>query len=372
MQQNSEFEYDYLIVGSGLFGSVFAYEATKRGYRCLVLEKRAHLGGNVYCETIDSIITHKYGAHIFHTNDERIWKYVNSFVSFEPYEHFVKVKVGDKYYSFPFNVETFKQLWGVNSESEALQRFKSVTSSKSVYINLAEKGETELGKDLFALFVRGYTEKQWGRSCEELPASILARIPIREQVQETYFTDTYQGLPKGGYNVLIESMLKDVECIVNVDFLDKQMEWESKARKIVFTGCLDALFGNRFGKLDYRSLRFENEKMNMAYFQPVSVVNYPEKEIPFTRIIEHKYFHPIDCKHTLITREYPEEYDGTNEPYYPVVDKENKDKYKKYRGLVDDKKYIIGGRLAEFKYYEMQQVIASALTIVQKEFGREG
>ncbi len=365
---HADFEYDYVIVGSGLFGAVFAREAYVRGYKCLVLEKRPHLGGNVYCERIENTIVHKYGAHIFHTNDERIWNYVTGLCKFNPFDHRVKVFLKDRYYSFPFNVKTFMEYWNIESPEKAYAYFLAQLPVEDKQSSLESLGLQTLGHELYTNFVENYTEKQWGKKCAELPAAILARIPVRDSVDERYFTDKYQGIPEGGYNVLIDALLAGIETIVDCDFITDKSTWEGKGRKIVYTGALDELFGYDLGRLEYRSLAFEHVKVEQEFYQPVSVVNFPEKQVPYTRIIEHKHFHPNSNPHTVITKEYPKSLSETNEPYYPIITAENKEKHASYKKRVDTDKYIIGGRLAEFQYYEMQQVIASALKTVKNEF----
>lgn len=364
------FEYDYIIVGSGLFGSVFAREAHNRGFKCLVLEKRAHLGGNVYCENIDNTIVHKYGAHIFHTNDETIWKYVTGLCKFRHFDHRVKVFLNNRYYSFPFNVKTFMEYWNITSPEEAYRYFLAQLPEQSGQHSVENLGLQTLGKDLYTHFVENYTEKQWGKKCNELPSAILARIPVRDTVDERYFTDQFQGIPEGGYNNLIDALLRGIETKVNCDYMKEKDEWEKKGRKIVYTGALDELFGYDHGRLEYRSLEFEHIKIDTAFYQPVPVVNFPEKKFAHSRIIEHKHFHPNNQPYSIITKEYPKPISETNEPYYPIITTKNKNLHNAYKKRVDTDKYIIGGRLAEFRYYEMQQVIASALKTVKNEFKR--
>jgi UDP-galactopyranose mutase len=365
---NNTFEYDYIVVGSGLFGAVFAREATMRGFKCLVLEKRIHLGGNVYCEKIDNTIVHRYGAHIFHTNDDKIWNYVNSFCKFNPFDHRVKVFLNDQYYSFPFNVKTFMEYWKIDEPEKAYAYFLEQLPADTNNNTVESLGLQSLGKELYTNFVENYTEKQWGKKCADLPSAILARIPVRNTVDERYFTDKYQGIPEGGYNQLIDALLAGIETKVNCDFIKDKSDWESKGKKIVYTGALDELFDYDLGKLEYRSLEFEHIRIEKEFFQPTSVVNFPEKKFPYTRIIEHKHFHPNNNPYSIITKEYPKSISETNEPYYPIITGKNKEIHSAYKSRVDAGKYIIGGRLAEFQYYEMQQVIASSLKTVKNEF----
>lgn len=366
---NTDYNYDYVIVGSGLFGAVFAREAHLKGFKCLVLEKRSHLGGNVYCENIENTIVHKYGAHIFHTNDEGIWKYVNQFCKFNPFDHRVKVYLKGRYYSFPFNVKTFMEYWNIDSPDEAYRYFLSQLPANGSANNVESLGLQSLGQELYTNFVANYTEKQWGKKCAELPAAILARIPVRNELDERYFTDRYQGIPEGGYNHLISALLEGIETRTKCDFLFEKSHWEKAGRKIVYTGALDELFDYDLGRLEYRSLEFEHLKIDRVTYQPVPVVNFPEQEVAYTRIIEHKHFHPNDHPYTIITREYPRSLSETNEPYYPIITAANKERHRDYKKRLNSEKYIIGGRLAEFQYYEMQQVIASALKTVKIEFG---
>lgn len=354
--------FDFLIVGSGLFGSVFAHQMHKNGKICLVLDKRNHLGGNVRNETIEQIITHQYGAHIFHTNNQEVWQFINQFASFHNYKHQVKLMINEQLYSFPINVNTLKQWFQIEDEQAAIQHFNAQKHQKRQYQNLEEMAIGEMGMDIYTHFIKDYTEKQWNKDCANLPCSILSRIPIRLNSNENYFEDQYQGIPVGGYNPIIDQLLQGIETKINTDFFENRTFWESQAEQIVYTGCIDQLFDHRFGALEYRSLRFENQVIQKPFFQPYSVVNYPAKQYDFTRIIEHKHFHPLDVKHTIITKEYPQDFHLKNEPYYPVVDQKNKASYSQYAALAKESNYILGGRLAEFQYYDMHQVIASALS----------
>ncbi len=359
---------DYLIVGAGLFGSVFAHEMTKRGKRCLVIDKRPNTGGNVYCENIEGINVHKYGAHIFHTNDKKIWDYVNSFVTFNRYTNSPLANYKGKLYNLPFNMNTFYQLWGVKSPEEAKQKIKEQTDILTFNkpSNLEEQALSLVGRDIYETFIKGYTEKQWGRKATQLPPFIIKRLPVRFTFDNNYFNDTYQGIPIGGYNKLINGLLKNIEVKVAIDYFDNKEYWDTISDKIVYTGKIDEYFEYCFGKLEYRSLRFENTMLNQSNYQGNAVINYTDNETPFTRIIEHKHFEFGKQSNTVITKEYPLELKSGAEPYYPINDKKNNDLYNKYKDLASSKGNIVfGGRLAEYKYYDMHQVIASALQKVQ-------
>ena len=368
--------YDYLIVGSGLFGVTFAYLAHKAGKKCLVIDKRPHLGGNVYCENVEGINMHKYGAHIFHTSNKAIWDFVNSIVEFNRYTNSPVANYQGKLYNLPFNMNTFYQMWGVvtpeqahekieaqRQEVLAMMRKKGVTEPR----NLEEQALTLVGKDIYEKLIKGYTEKQWGRKCTELPAFIIRRLPVRLVYDNNYFNDKYQGIPMGGYNQLVSGLLEDVEAKTGVDFFDNREYWESVADKIVFTGKIDEFYDYRFGKLEYRTVRFETEALDMANYQGNAVINYTEREVPYTRVIEHKHFEMFgqdvyDVPKTVISREYSVEWTEGMEPYYPVNDERNGELYKKYKSLADcESKVLFGGRLAEYKYYDMAPVIESAI-----------
>ena len=368
--------YDYLIVGSGLFGATFAYLAHKAGKKCLVIDKRPHLGGNVYCENVEGINMHKYGAHIFHTSNKAIWDFVNSIVEFNRYTNSPVANYQGKLYNLPFNMNTFYQMWGVvtpeqahekieaqRQEVLAMMREKGVTEPR----NLEEQALTLVGKDIYEKLIKGYTEKQWGRKCTELPAFIIRRLPVRLVYDNNYFNDKYQGIPIGGYNRLISGLLEGVETKTGVDFFDNREYWESVADKIVFTGKIDEFYDYRFGKLEYRTVRFETETLNIANYQGNAVINYTEREVPYTRVIEHKHFEMFgqdvyDVPKTVISREYSVEWTEGMEPYYPVNDERNGELYKKYKSLADcESKVLFGGRLAEYKYYDMAPVIESAI-----------
>lgn len=357
-------KFDYLIVGAGLFGSVFAHEAQKKGKKCLVIDKRNHLGGNVYCEKIEEINVHKYGAHIFHTNDKKIWDYVNNLVEFNRYTNSPIANYKGEYYNLPFNMNTFYKLWGVKTPEEAKNKIQEqIQDSKiSKPKNLEEQALSLVGKDIYYKLIKGYTEKQWGRKATDLPAFIIKRIPVRYTYDNNYFHDKYQGIPIGGYNKLVEALLNGIETITEVDFFENRDLWKSKADKIVFTGKIDEYYDFQFGKLNYRSLKFENEILETDNFQGNAVVNYTDFETPYTRILEHKHFEFGNQKKTVITKEYPQEWEDGKEPYYPVNDAANNDLYSKYKELSrKEENVIFGGRLAEYKYYDMHQVIASAL-----------
>lgn len=363
--------YDYLVVGAGLFGSVFAHEATKRGFKCLVIDRRDHLGGNIHCENVDGINVHKYGAHIFHTNSKEIWDYVNQFVEFNNYVNSPVARYKDKLYSLPFNMNTFYQIWGTKNPAEAKERLAAEQEKNKIENpkNLEEQAISLVGEDIYKILIRGYTKKQWGRDPLDLPASIIKRLPVRYTFNNNYFNDRFQGIPMGGYNKLYEGLLEGVETKTSCDFFENREEFESKAKKIVYTGQIDELFGYEFGPLEYRSLKFENERLEIDNFQGNAVVNYTEEEVPYTRILEHKHFEFGEQDHTVITKEYPLEWEEGAEPYYPINDDKNKEKLAKYQEKAKSlDNLILGGRLAEYKYYDMHQVIGSALACVRKEF----
>ncbi|MDD7391839.1 MAG: UDP-galactopyranose mutase [Fusobacterium gastrosuis] len=365
-------KYDYLIVGAGLFGSIFAYEANKRGKKVLVIDKREHIGGNVYCEKIEDINVHKYGAHIFHTSNIEVWKYINQFCEFNNYINSPIAKYKNEIYNLPFNMNTFNKLWGVISPREAKEKIKNqvIESGIKEAKNLEEQAISLVGKDIYEKLIKGYTEKQWGRSAKELPTFIIKRLPVRFTYDNNYFNDRYQGIPLGGYNVIFEKMLKNVELKLGIDFFENREELEKKADKIVFTGMIDQFYNYKYGILEYRSLRFESEVLNEENYQGNAVINYNEREIPYTRIIEHKHFEFGNQNKTVITREYPVEWKQGDEPYYPVNDEKNNRLYEKYKALTENEsKIIFGGRLADYKYYDMHNVIAEALKKVKKEFG---
>lgn len=372
--------YDYLIVGSGLFGATFAYFAHQQGKRCLVIDKRPQLGGNVYCENIEGINVHQYGAHIFHTSNKRVWQFVNSLVEFNRYTNSPVANYQGKLYNLPFNMNTFYQMWGVTTPAEAKakidsQRQEAVAKMQADGVseprNLEEQALTLIGRDIYERLIKGYTEKQWGRKCTDLPAFIIKRLPVRLVFDNNYFNDTYQGIPIGGYNQLINSLLEGVETKTNVDFFDDRAHWERVASKIVFTGELDRFYDYKLGHLDFRTVRFETEVLNEANHQGNAVVNYTEASVPYTRIIEHKHFESFgqavyDNPKTVISREYSTEWKPGMEPYYPVNDEKNNRLAEAYRQLAaQEENVIFGGRLAEYKYYDMAPVIEK----VMKMFG---
>lgn len=370
--------YDYLIVGAGLFGSTFAYFATKQGKKCLVIDKRSHLGGNIYCENIEGINVHKYGAHIFHTSNKKVWNFVNSIVEFNRYTNSPVANYKGKLFNLPFNMNTFYQMWGVTMPVEAqaiikAQKAEAVASMKADGVkeprNLEEQAQVLIGKDIYEVLIKGYTEKQWGRKCTELPAFIIKRLPVRFIFDNNYFNDNYQGIPIGGYNRLIGGLLEGVETKVNCDYLHHREELNSLADKIVYTGALDEYFDYVDGRLQYRTVRFETEIIDTSNYQGNAVVNYTEREIPYTRIIEHKHFEMFgqevyDCAKTIISREYSTEWTFGMEPYYPINDSYNTAVYAKYLERAQQQSnLIIGGRLAEYKYYDMAPTIEKVMNL---------
>lgn len=368
--------YDYLIVGAGLFGAVFAYKAKQQGKKCLVIDRRPHLGGNIYCEKMEGINVHKYGAHIFHTSNKTVWDFVNSIVEFNRYTNSPVANYKGKLYNLPFNMNTFYQMWGVTTPAEATakieeQKAEAVARMKEQGVteprNLEEQAQLLIGKDIYEALIKGYTEKQWGRKCTELPAFIIKRLPVRLVFDNNYFNDKYQGIPIGGYNVLIERLLEGVETRLNCDFFANREELSAMADKIVFTGAIDEFYNYQFGKLEYRTVNFETEVLDMPNYQGNAVVNYTEKEVPYTRVIEHKHFEMFGadieaCPKTVISKEYSSEWTEGSEPYYPVNDEKNNSLYLKYKELADKETNVIfGGRLAEYKYYDMHHIVEKAL-----------
>lgn len=370
--------FDYLIVGSGLFGATFAHLATRAGKRCLVIDKRQHLGGNIYCENIEGINVHKYGAHIFHTSNKDVWDFVNEIVPFNRYTNSPLASYKGKLYNLPFNMNTFFQMWGVTTPEKALaiieeQRSEAKTLMAAERVieprNLEEQALLLVGRDIYERLVKGYTEKQWGRPCHELPAFIIRRLPLRFVFDNNYFNDKYQGIPEGGYNKLVNGLLEGIETRAGCDYFQNREHWESLAKKIVYTGRIDEYFGYRFGKLDYRTVRFDTEVIDSPNFQGNAVINYTEREIAFTRIIEHKHFETFgqavyDNPKTVVTKEYPTEWKEGMEPFYPINDTRNNALYLKYKALADSEANVIfGGRLAEYKYYDMAPIIEKALSL---------
>ena len=389
-------KYDYLIVGSGLFGATFAHLAHKQGKTCLVIDKRPHLGGNIYCENIEGINVHKYGAHIFHTSNKEVWDFVNTIVEFNRYINSPVANYKGKLYNLPFNMNTFYQMWGVTTPEEAQakideQKAEAVAKMKADGVseprNLEEQAQVLIGKDIYERLIKGYTEKQWGRKCTDLPAFIIKRLPVRLVFESNYFNDKYQGIPVGGYNKLIDGLLEGIDTLTSVDFFADNIQklaenkeasqkaglikdcWQEIAEKLVFTGKIDQFYDYQFGKLNYRTVRFEQEIIDCPNYQGNAVVNYTEREVPYTRVIEHKHFEMFgaevyNCPKTVISKEYSTEWKDGMEPYYPVNDKENSELYAQYKNLADQEKDVIfGGRLAEYKYYDMAPIIEKALAM---------
>lgn len=364
-------KYDFVIVGAGLFGSVFAHEAHKRGKKCLVIDKRSHTGGNVHCENINGINVHKYGAHIFHTNDKELWDYVNQFATFNQYINSPIAFAKGKFYNLPFNMNTFYQLWGAKTPEEAQKIIKEQIEKYGTKDpkNLEEQAISLVGKDIYEILIKEYTEKQWGKKATELPNFIIKRLPVRFTFDNNYFNDRFQGIPIGGYNVIIENLLKGIEVKTETDFFANREYFESIAHKIVFTGQIDEFFNYQFGPLEYRSLRFEHQELEIENYQGNAVINYNDAEYEFTRIIEHKHFEFGKQKNTVVTKEFPEKWELGKEAYYPINNDENQNKFEKYKALSKELKNVIfGGRLAEYRYYDMHQIIASALVTIKKEF----
>lgn len=368
--------YDYLIVGAGLYGATFAYFARQRGKKCLVIDKRPHLGGNTYCEDIDGIHVHKYGAHIFHTSNKEVWQFVNSLVEFNRYTNSPVANYKGKLYNLPFNMNTFYQMWGVTTPQEAYDKIeeqKAEAKRKMAEENVTEPRNLEeqalmlIGKDIYERLIKGYTEKQWGRSCTELPAFIIKRLPVRFIYDNNYFNDTYQGIPIGGYNRLTERLLEGIETKVNTDFFEDRSLWENLAETVVYTGPIDQYYDYCFGKLHYRTVRFEQEKIGVPNYQGNAVMNFTDSETPYTRIIEHKHFEMFGeevykCPKTIISREYSEEWKEGMEPYYVVNDERNNTLAERYRQLGSTEENVIfGGRLAEYRYYDMAPIVEKVM-----------
>lgn len=371
-------EYDFLIVGAGLFGATFAYKARNKGKKCLVIDKRPHLGGNIYCENIDGINVHKYGAHIFHTSNKEVWNFVNSIVEFNRYTNSPVANYKGKLYNLPFNMNTFYQIWGVTTPEEAIAKLESQRSESIERLrqkgitqprNLEEQALYLIGQDIYEKLIKGYTEKQWGRKCTDLPAFIIKRLPIRLVFDNNYFNDTYQGIPIGGYNKLINGLLKDIETKTNTNFFSNREKFENIADTIIYTGAIDEYYDYCFGKLKYRTVHFETQILETPNFQGNAVINYTDYQVPYTRIIEHKHFEMFgtevyQCPKTIISKEYSIEWQEGMEPYYPINDEDNTKLYEKYKELAKKNKNIIfGGRLAEYKYYDMAPVIEKALNL---------
>lgn len=361
--------YDYLIVGAGFFGAVCAHELTKRGKKVLVLDKRNHIGGNAYTHDEDGIQVHQYGAHIFHTNDKYIWDYVNDLVPFNRFTNSPLAMYKGKLFNLPFNMNTFHQLWGVITPEEAKAKIieqRSEIAGKEPQ-NLEEQAISLVGRDVYEVLIKGYTEKQWGCSASQLPAFIIRRLPVRFTYDNNYFSDSYQGIPIGGYTKLFEKLLEGVEVRLNTDYLADKKNFDSLASSVIYTGPIDAYFDYELGTLDYRSLVFKHERIEIENYQGNAVVNYTEREVPYTRIIEHKHFDPVHTPHTIISKEFPKDWSLGDEPYYPINDEKNMELFKKYRQKAKDESSVIfGGRLAEYKYYDMHQVVKSALVAIEK------
>lgn len=362
--------YDFLIVGSGLFGAVVAHQAALHGKSCLVLEKRDHIGGNIYCETVEDIVVHRYGAHIFHTNDKRVWDYVNSLAEFNRYTNSPVANYKGKLYNLPFNMNTFYQMWGVTTPEQAQAKIEEQRAAFSGEPqNLEEQAIRLIGQDIYETLVKDYTEKQWGRPCTELPPFIIKRLPVRFTFDNNYFNDRYQGIPIGGYNVLIEKMLEQADVLTGVDFLDDPDTYRALADTVVYTGTIDSYFEYCFGELEYRTVRFDTEVLDQENYQGVAVMNYTDRDTPYTRIIEHKHFEFGTQPKTVISKEYSTAWTSGMEPYYPVNDEKNQALYAQYAALAEKEEHtLFGGRLAEYKYYDMDKVIASALALTDTLF----
>lgn len=362
--------YDYLIVGAGLFGAVFAHEAHKKGRTCLVIDKRNNIGGNIYTESMEGINVHKYGAHIFHTSDKQIWDYVNRFAEFNNYINSPVAVYKDELYNLPFNMNTFSRMWNIRTPEQAKEIIASQIADLEITEphNLEEQALSLVGRDVYEKLIKGYTEKQWGRDCRELPAFIIKRLPLRFVYDNNYFNDRYQGIPIGGYTAIIEKMLEGIEVRTGTDYFDFIRDNKNIARKTIFTGMIDEYYGYCYGPLQYRSVRFETEVLDCENYQGNAVVNYTDREVPYTRIIEHKHFEFGKQPKTVISREYSSEWKQGMEPYYPVNNEENNALYEKYRELADKESNVIfGGRLGQYKYYDMDKVIAAALECAGKE-----
>ena len=359
-------KYDYLIVGAGVYGSVCAHELTKRGKTCLVIDKRDVIGGNCYTENVNGIHVHKYGAHIFHTNDKKLWDYVNQFAEFKQYTHNVIANYKGKMFTLPFNMWTFNQIWGVNTPEDAKEFIESQKFKGSV-TNLEQQAMSMVGLDIYEKLIKGYTEKQWNKPCSELPPSIIKRLPVRFSWDSNYFNDKYVGMPVGGYTQIFEKMLEGSDVELGVDYFDNKEYYDSIAEQVIYTGPIDKFFGYEHGQLEYRSLRWETVTKSEDNFQGVPVMNYTDSQTPYTRILEHKWFDYQNQKGTIVSFEYPDDYNGTNEPYYPIRDEKNTKVYQQYHDMTKGlSKYIFGGRLGSYVYYDMHQVIAQALLMISE------
>lgn len=363
-------KYDYLVVGAGLYGAVFAYEAKKAGKKCLVIDKRDHIAGNIYCENIEGINVHKYGAHIFHTSNKEVWDYINQFAEFNNYINSPVAVYKDELYNLPFNMNTFSKLWGIKTPQEAKEIIEKQRAECGVEnpSNLEEQALSLAGKDVYEKLIKGYTEKQWGRPCNELPAFIIKRLPFRFIYDNNYFNDRYQGIPIGGYTKIVEKMLDGIDVKLNTDYFEFIKENPDVADKVLFTGMIDEYYGYKLGTLQYRTVRFETEVLDCENYQGNAVVNYTEREVPYTRVIEHKHFEYGKQEKTVISREYSSEWKPGIEPYYPINNDENNNLYAQYKELADkEDKVIFGGRLGNYKYYDMDKVIEAALELVKTE-----
>ena len=363
-------KYDYLIVGAGLYGAVFAHEAKKAGKTCLVIDKRGHIAGNIYCEDMDGIHVHKYGAHIFHTSNKKVWEYVNQFAEFNHYVNSPVAVYKDELYNLPFNMNTFSKMWGVKTPEEAQATIEEQRAELNITEpkNLEEQALSLAGRDVYEKLIKGYTEKQWGRPCTELPAFIIKRLPFRFMYDNNYFNDRYQGIPVGGYTPVVEKMLDGIPVKLNTDYFTFIKENPEIADKTLFTGMIDEFYGYKLGALEYRTVRFETEKLDMENYQGNAVVNYTDREVPYTRIIEHKHFEFGKQPATVISREYSSEWKPGIEPYYPINDEKNNELFARYRALAEqEEKVIFGGRLGNYRYYDMDKVIEAALEMAEKE-----
>lgn len=356
--------YDYLIVGSGLYGAIVARELKNAGYKVLIIEKRNHIAGNVYTEKRDNINVHVYGAHIFHTSDEKVWNYVNKYAKFNDFINSPLAYYKGEYYHMPFNMNTFHEIWGVNTAEEAKAKIEEEKAKENIkeITNLEEQAISLVGRTIYERLVKGYTEKQWGRDCKDLPSFIIKRLPLRFEYNNNYFNDIYQGIPIGGYTKLVGNIIGDIEVKLNEDYLKNKDYWNKQAKNIIYTGAIDEFYDYKFGELEYRSLKFEVERIEKEFYQKNCVINYTEREVPYTRIIEHKYFENDQSPVTWITKEYPSDYKKGMEKFYPVNDEKNNSLYKQYEELAAKENNIIfGGRLGKYKYYDMDDVIAEAL-----------
>lgn len=363
-------KYDYLIVGAGLFGAVFAHEAGKKGKKCLVVDRRNHIGGNIYTEEIEGIQVHRYGAHIFHTSNKEVWEYVNRFAEFNHYINSPIAVYKDELYNLPFNMNTFSKMWNIKTPAEAKEIIDRQIADLGITepANLEEQALSLVGRDVYEKLIKGYTEKQWGRKCTELPAFIIRRLPLRFTYDNNYFNDRYQGIPIGGYTAIIKKLLEQADVKLGTDYLKERETYKDMADRIVFTGMIDEYFDYILGALEYRSVRFETEVLDCPNYQGNAVVNYTEREVPYTRIIEHKHFEFGTSDKTVISREYSSEWKVGDEPYYPVNDERNSSLYKKYKELAEkEKRVVFGGRLGAYKYYDMDKVILAALELAEKE-----